>query len=356
MKFGSPVGYNASVTGTLGVYNDPGTTLAIGQSQFTAVSAATLTAGNQETWLLSSFAYPSGTSQDNFHSVGFVISGGIGNSGTVSVLDENGLTVFKATLDFVGLRATQVLPLLVGSGGAGQAAVVVDNTSGSAIFEVDVILSQLAYTGQLESSGATIVDGSGSVQPVSQSGHFLVQLLDKSSSNEGAIDAQGGLSVAGEAAVGNPPTGNPVSVAGWDGTDTRRLLTDILGGLLSGRPSGLTGVSVFTTPAAGSSTTIVSAVAGETITVYGYVLSFAPSSKTATTGTYDCALADSSGVNVGLATAELFSDASSASWPLGPIWIPCGYPVTTGDALDVSNLSTSAGPIDIRGVVWYTQH
>ena len=48
---------------------------------------------------------------------------------------------------------------------------------------------------------------------------------------EAAVDAQGGVKVAGEAASGSAVTGNPVLVAGQDGTDARTLLTDNTGQL-----------------------------------------------------------------------------------------------------------------------------
>ena len=67
---------------------------------------------------------------------------------------------------------------------------------------------------------AVKVDGSGVTQPVSLSGNVMV--VQSTASNLLA-------NVGGLAAAGSAPAGNPVSIAGYDGTNVRRISTDTNG-------------------------------------------------------------------------------------------------------------------------------
>jgi hypothetical protein len=75
----------------------------------------------------------------------------------------------------------------------------------------------------------------------------------------------GGVPVAGNVAVGSAPSGNPLPIAGWDGTNTRRLLTDTSnGGVVLGSNALTNGQTIYkvsqtvTAPAA----TVIKASAG----------------------------------------------------------------------------------------------
>lgn len=53
--------------------------------------------------------------------------------------------------------------------------------------------------------------------------------------------------IGGNIAVGSAPTANPVPVGGWDGTNTRRILTDaVSGGVALGANGASNGASVST--------------------------------------------------------------------------------------------------------------
>lgn len=73
----------------------------------------------------------------------------------------------------------------------------------------------------------------------------------------GANTVTGGVAgiqaVGGNIAVGAAPTANPVPIGGWDGTNTRRILTDaVSGGIIVGATGVSSGASVGTLIAAGS--------------------------------------------------------------------------------------------------------
>jgi hypothetical protein len=80
--------------------------------------------------------------------------------------------------------------------------------------------------------------------------------------------------VVGTAAAGSVPSGDPVQVAGWDGTDVRTLLTDASGHLLTVGTTATTSNAAVSVSSSGL-TQILAASAGKVITIYHISLGFA---------------------------------------------------------------------------------
>lgn len=107
----------------------------------------------------------------------------------------------------------------------------------------------------------------------------LVCALSPNSPLPAGSNAVGGVTATGPAASGNPPIGNPVLVAGSDGTDVRTAATDTAGHLevagtgAAGTPAGavlsVQGESGMTPIVAAGSTAIGGALVGNPVPIAG---------------------------------------------------------------------------------------
>ena len=169
------------------------------------------------------------------------------NAGSVGITGSVIATVSGAvTAEIVG-HAGGILDAVVGAAIPANAVLIGANEGGN----IEPLL--LDGSGFLKvnvaagSSGNAAASATGSAVPAdadylgASDGTNLIGLLVEATAHpnlrvalyngttEAAIDAQGGQKVAGEAASGSAVTGNPVLVAGQDGTDARTLLTDSTG-------------------------------------------------------------------------------------------------------------------------------
>lgn len=182
-------------------------------TQFTALSFTAIGPALNYSLNLADLTFPPGTTLQSFTTAVVNVSGVPGHVNVLVTLeDTTGLPDWniEATVQAgSGAQGVAVIPLTIGSDTLAMPELIINNLDVTDFVDVDVILYQ------------------GPLQPIS----FAVRLLDAKGINEATIDAQGGLSVAGEAANGTPVSGNPVPVAGYDGTDVRTLLTDTSGRL-----------------------------------------------------------------------------------------------------------------------------
>jgi hypothetical protein len=94
------------------------------------------------------------------------------------------------------------------------------------------------------------IAGSAVVANSSQLGINLVNIGNNSVATGGVL---GLLAVGGNVAVGAAPSANPLPISGWDGTNTRRILTDaVSGGVALGANGASNGATVSTLIAAGT--------------------------------------------------------------------------------------------------------
>lgn len=107
-------------------------------------------------------------------------------------------------------------------------------------------------------------------------------------------------------------------------------------------------------PAAGVDSTIVVAVAGQTITVYGYEFFIDPGVP-ATLGVYRCLMQDSTKVQPVANAENRWASDSGLSSLRAARSIPQGLSLPVGAGLIITTLAANAGAADIIGVVDYTQ-
>ena len=173
------------------------------------------------------------------------------NTGQLKVLVENGSAIAVSgtvTAEIEG-HAGGVLDAVVGAAIPANAVLIGGSEAGNIeplLLDASGFLKVNVAAG---SAGNAAASATGSAVPAdadylgASDGTDLQGLLVESATHpnlrvalyngavEAAVDAQGGVKVAGEAASGSAVTGNPVLVAGQDGTDARTLLTDNTGQL-----------------------------------------------------------------------------------------------------------------------------
>ena len=141
----------------------------------------------------------------------------------------------------VDVKAPNPLPVSVASLPTGDVAIT-SPVDGSGYVEVDVKTPTNFPVTQVTSPWVTSVSGSVAVtgtfwqatQPVSVSGTVAVTgtFWQATQPVSGTVTADQGTTpwtVAGTAAAGSPPSGDPVLIAGSDGTDVRTILTSATG-------------------------------------------------------------------------------------------------------------------------------
>ena len=173
------------------------------------------------------------------------------NTGQLKVLVENGSAIAVSgtvTAEIEG-HAGGVLDAVVGAAIPANAVLIGGNEAGNIeplLLDASGFLKVNVAAG---SAGNAAASATGSAVPAdadylgASDGTDLQGLLVESATHpnlrvalyngavEAVVDAQGGVKVSGEAASGSAVTGNPVLVAGQDGTDARTLLTDNTGQL-----------------------------------------------------------------------------------------------------------------------------
>jgi hypothetical protein len=321
---------------TVGVTNSSGTTIATSTQQFTALGLTSIPAGMNVQIDLATLAFPAGTALTNYLSAVVNFSGIPGHvSGFVTLADSEGLPIWNTEAVVQpqsGAQAAAVVPLTVGSG-ATAPSLIVNNLDVADAVTVDVVLVQ-------------------EVLPPTGAG---VRLLDALGINRAAIDAQGGLSVAGEAQEGAGGIGDPVRVAGWDSAGfVRTLATDATGGLIlapakSTADSGNLGLSTATT------TTTAFGPASTAIVVTSIVVSCAIHSITA--GSETGLLLRVQMSNGGAVLARLYlPGAAAGEHDCFALDCEIAVPAAGSGALTVIAAWASAGPSAVAGEYGVTCH
>jgi len=194
---------------------------------------------------------------------GRVITGSLSRAGTIWLVETTGYnsisvqvfgqSAFSATVSFqVSNDATTWSPV---SGWIVNGAGVPVTTTGAAgqwTFPASGRYFRVQITSYTSGTAAAVgvLKSAPAFYPASQPSVNMSQINASSPVTAGVA---GMLAVGGNIAVGAAPTANPTPIGGWDGTNTRRILTDaVSGGIALGANGASNGASVSTLIAAGT--------------------------------------------------------------------------------------------------------
>lgn len=393
-----PVLQAGSVTitaGTVEVENATGTVIATGTQQFALTSitptAASLAGIDLNTATILSGTgsvapFPNGTAIRNFSAVGLTVvsAAAAGESFTCYYQSPDGVVQTKKTVadPSTGNAVVSFFVPVIAAGNLFVQGPVGDTTwavgitlyqdpitpavllagiaSDLPVIPVSLAADQSVNIDQIH--GSTTVTAAAGVQRIGIAGATNAAL---DSSSAGVLDHNtrlvGNTTVStGAGAVG---AGSQRIAVAQDSTTVAGSASlpagsNTIGAVNSAPISGLkTARAVAFTVAASTATVVVAAVAGKTITVYGFDGYVAPAAATA--GAYSASLLSSStSVPVGTGGAHL--DQATAvglamgDGKIGALWIPPGIPLPIGEGLNITT-AANAGTADVGVTVYYTQ-
>ena len=221
---------------------------------------------------------------------------GVGGAGQTRVR----VSAYTSGTANITVRASDISdPSLLNSGAAGAALPpIVGQVGGSVTTSSPTYTTGTLNALSLTTAGAIRIDGSAVTQPVSLSGT---------------------VTVVGDAASGSAVAGNPVLIAGSDGTDARTISTDASGHAI------VLGAQTAETTAAWTSATSVNATAALTVTGYGTI------AVTLNQGTT---------ITGGVLTFEVSDTVAGTNWyPIGVISSYSSIPTSTYTLVASTNIA-----------------
>lgn len=221
---------------------------------------------------------------------------GVGGAGQTRVR----VSAYTSGTANITVRASDISdPSLLNSGAAGAALPpIIGQVGGSVTTSSPTYTTGTLNALSLTTAGAIRIDGSAVTQPVSLSGT---------------------VTVVGDAASGSAVAGNPVLIAGSDGTDARTISTDASGHAI------VLGAQTAETTAAWTSATSANATA--TLTVTGY-------------GTIAVTLNQGTTITGGVLTFEVSDTAAGTNWyPIGVISSYSSIPTSTYTLVASTNIA-----------------